>query len=755
MTEWTLQAGEPDLSLINQVPWIELDHAYGAAIDVPDQLRTLLSPDPDARRGVVMGFTCNIFHQGSTYTATVAAIPVLLHLLQFRQVPDRFRILEFLAGIAGMDDEPLKNASPLDDLRPSEEEDAGDCWRECFLAIAAGAPLYELLLGDDDPRVVISTAYLLSLIPAHAFGSSKALLALAQDTSRHDFIRSAALISLSYLNGGAVSTEHDALLGELVVEGASLGNEQVPLLKSVAAYCVLRDSRGQLDRLRPDGDSIAATTIEHGIAYPETDFYRISRGSPEDRFPDNPLDIFVPEPAFPWVDVAHRLRSYSKYRSSKSLTLPKLQKTGPDPRAYVVLQDVFDRDNVSNAVRRLHAFFRGSRSVPFGEFEPFKGHAILAWDVILELLDSEVIEDRWAAARVIEYIAPLDEAHVDQLIERLHRNNNSSLCGVIQKHPISARQCQELLERLFRSDFPQSEHRSVRDDYESIVSEHGTTEQVRQLFDRGERRERLAAAFALCRREAIDPGEALPVFAEAVLSGNPQARWIFTHWPVSHQWFLDQFDILPPEQRWAICDVMAKWRVDLSEQMEALFCKAESATHPVLQAGLIDLMAGLASPQVTTVHRLLALRNPESQVSVRRAIVKTLGGWSGRGIDEILITRLHSFANDPSTRVRLSVIDELVKFVDQDSEGIQRFLHDSDPELCRYAMWQLNRVRKLSANDLRPILEANSSDRLVSEALLAAATIEATELLENGVVREIRGPLTRSVVGWLATSTPS
>ena len=66
--------GQPDLSFIDEIPWAELSHAYGTAIDVPDQLRSVLDPDPEKRRSTFYSFTCNLFHQGSVYSAKVAGL---------------------------------------------------------------------------------------------------------------------------------------------------------------------------------------------------------------------------------------------------------------------------------------------------------------------------------------------------------------------------------------------------------------------------------------------------------------------------------------------------------------------------------------------------------------------------------------------------------------------------------------------------------------------------------------------------------
>src|SRR5262249_46329731 len=92
--------GQPSLDNLDDVPWSSLTHAYGNAVDVPDQIRALLHPDAKVRASVLFGFTCNIFHQGSIYPATAAAIPFFLEMLRFKAVQDREQILVLLAHLA-------------------------------------------------------------------------------------------------------------------------------------------------------------------------------------------------------------------------------------------------------------------------------------------------------------------------------------------------------------------------------------------------------------------------------------------------------------------------------------------------------------------------------------------------------------------------------------------------------------------------------------------------------------------------------
>jgi HEAT repeat len=94
---------EPDvLDGVDDIPWPDLSHAYGAAGDVPALLRALTSASEEA--GEAFDTLCgSICHQGSVYSATRYAVPFLakIAVAGIRTVA----VLGSLGGIAGSDDE--------------------------------------------------------------------------------------------------------------------------------------------------------------------------------------------------------------------------------------------------------------------------------------------------------------------------------------------------------------------------------------------------------------------------------------------------------------------------------------------------------------------------------------------------------------------------------------------------------------------------------------------------------------------------
>ena len=755
MMEWQRLAGEPKLSILDQIPWIELDHAYGSAVDVPEQIRALLSPDSERRRSTIFSFTCNIYHQGSVYSSTVAAIGVFQHLLQYPQTPDRSRILELLASFAvfetGQDNVDV--ASVLEP--PDAEADCGESWnRECYLAIGAGLPLYELLLGDDDPCVAISAAFLMSHFPAHAFESCRRLLTIGETSASDEFLRSAALIAVSFLNGGPVSTEFHNLLESLVRSELPRSDMTVPLLAAAAAYCVLRDDNVP-EELSAFALTLADRSLQFGIELPQTSIYAtMSDPTSTDVGTVKPLDLFVPALEFPWGDLNVRLKRYSKVRQPTP-PRPPLSDPGPHPDSFHVIPGQFDRDNVIAAVRHLHAHFRSrsSAGIPLVPFEPFKPHAMLAWDEILRLLDSTTIADRWAAADVLEQFPPLDETAVDQLIERLYRGDNSSLGRVLRKHPITERQCEQFCEQLCRREFPESQEDSPRDECRRIVLEHGTVAQIRRLFDEGDSTERKSAAMELCSRNAIELDEALPVIAQSLVTGSMPEKYLFAKWPDAHAWYLKSLDSLPIEQQWAIARTMAGWQSDLSEHVEAVFTRVESPLLPLLSALLIDCLRNLPESTPQTVDRLLALCHAESHAAVRCAVVRTLGGWIDRGFDNLLYERLQPFIKDPSARVRREAMNELPRFAEyrpQTVEQLHQLLQDVDEANRRAALWKLTDLGELTAADVTQLATSDPSDRASAEALLAAFVGRTSNVDDECMTPEESRQLTRSVAEWIS-----
>jgi hypothetical protein len=87
---------------LDDVPWNTLHHAYGEATDVPELIRSLVSPEQGVRAKALWELYGNIWHQHTVYEASSRAVPFLLEVAVSPEVPDDTRagVMQLLADIA-------------------------------------------------------------------------------------------------------------------------------------------------------------------------------------------------------------------------------------------------------------------------------------------------------------------------------------------------------------------------------------------------------------------------------------------------------------------------------------------------------------------------------------------------------------------------------------------------------------------------------------------------------------------------------
>lgn len=93
---------EPDLVVLEglgSINWSSLGHAFGPAHDVPKLLRELANADASIRDEAAAELCSNIYHQGSVYEATSAAVPFLSELAR-ADLPDPGPVLMVLLAVA-------------------------------------------------------------------------------------------------------------------------------------------------------------------------------------------------------------------------------------------------------------------------------------------------------------------------------------------------------------------------------------------------------------------------------------------------------------------------------------------------------------------------------------------------------------------------------------------------------------------------------------------------------------------------------
>jgi len=184
---------------LDAVDWSSLTHAYGEATDVPGLLRALLSPDPKVREKTIYELFGNIWHQGTVYPASAAALPFLYELLVAPEVQDKSSIAHLIASIAegvgylevhavGDFGEPTWRKILGEQGKTLEGELAREAAEISAVHRAASAGLRHLLpyLSDPEPEVRRSVASALGNYPEHEVWSLPAIdAALASETDEY------------------------------------------------------------------------------------------------------------------------------------------------------------------------------------------------------------------------------------------------------------------------------------------------------------------------------------------------------------------------------------------------------------------------------------------------------------------------------------------------------------------------------------------------------------------------------------------
>lgn len=84
---------------LDDIPWSELEHAYGNAGDIPNLIRAVTSSDPKERDWAQDMLDMGPFHQGSLYSCTPFVVRFLLQLAQEPDAPDKPWIVQYASRV--------------------------------------------------------------------------------------------------------------------------------------------------------------------------------------------------------------------------------------------------------------------------------------------------------------------------------------------------------------------------------------------------------------------------------------------------------------------------------------------------------------------------------------------------------------------------------------------------------------------------------------------------------------------------------
>jgi len=239
------------LENLDSIAWSQLTHAYGAATDVPAQIRNLASADEGEREKALWELYGNIFHQGTRWQATPYAVPFLYELIAAPETPSRHEIVYLLVSLAlgyeesylpdGLDTANFRRALKESDSQMSQS-DRAECDEygvgprvdlDCYDSVQNGLSVLIKLLTDDDTRLRRAAIYALSWFPENAYQSLPAIRqTLANATDEIEV--ATALIAYGLLARSSQNAVNESEVRDFL-------SHTSPIIRVAAAIAIARD----------------------------------------------------------------------------------------------------------------------------------------------------------------------------------------------------------------------------------------------------------------------------------------------------------------------------------------------------------------------------------------------------------------------------------------------------------------------------------------------------------------------------------
>lgn len=229
---------------IDDVVWVSYHHAYGPAVDVPDDVRALRSRDPEVRADALGRLYGSVFHQGTRWRSSQHVVPFLVELASDPDTGHRSDIVGLLAHLAvGYPESWLARGFEEGGLVSGDAsfEAGGNEYHvdqlDVYEAVCAEGERLVLLATDEDPTVRHAIAFTLALLPRIG-GDSLPVLALLTESEVDPRLRANALVSVAILAQSMGRTSP--------VDFAAFLESHEPIVRYAAAIGLVRLPAGDL-----------------------------------------------------------------------------------------------------------------------------------------------------------------------------------------------------------------------------------------------------------------------------------------------------------------------------------------------------------------------------------------------------------------------------------------------------------------------------------------------------------------------------
>lgn len=203
------------LERLDEVPWMHLRHAYGPAIDVPDQLRALAGSSDEDRDHALWKLFGNVIHQGTQYESAAFVVPFLVGMLADHTLQQD--LVELLLALAiGFEEswfpygfDPTVHTIPDTDA----ENPYGLDLISAYHRVAQASAHYVQLL--DHPETGAAAARLLGYLPTEAEKTLPELTARLHHAADHVWPSVALSVAMLSREAGPAAGVDRALQREL------------------------------------------------------------------------------------------------------------------------------------------------------------------------------------------------------------------------------------------------------------------------------------------------------------------------------------------------------------------------------------------------------------------------------------------------------------------------------------------------------------------------------------------------------------